>query len=147
MAEERFQVFRRVEFGETDMAGIVHFANFFYYMESAETEFLRSLGYSVAWKQDSEKLGFPRVSVSCDYLHPAYFENLLEVQVGIEKIGKKSIRYRFRFYHEAVLIAEGRITSVCCRAKLNQPIESIEIPAEMRAKLEPYLIQENESQK
>ena len=39
---------RRVEFCDTDMAGIVHFANFFRWMESAEVEFLRSLGLSVA---------------------------------------------------------------------------------------------------
>ena len=38
---------RQVEFAETDMAGIVHFANFFRWMESAEHAFLRSLGHSV----------------------------------------------------------------------------------------------------
>ena len=37
-----FTTTRRVEFGDTDMAGIMHFANFFRFMESAETEFLRS---------------------------------------------------------------------------------------------------------
>src|SRR5213078_989612 len=42
-----FRTTRRVEFADTDMAGIVHFANFFRYMESAEHEFLRSHGLSV----------------------------------------------------------------------------------------------------
>ena len=36
-----FRTTRLVEFGDTDMAGIVHFANFFRYMESAEHAFLR----------------------------------------------------------------------------------------------------------
>ena len=36
-----FQTTRRIEFGDTDMAGIVHFANFFRFMEAAECEFLR----------------------------------------------------------------------------------------------------------
>ena len=38
---------RRVEFSETDMAGIVHYSNFFRYMEAAEHEFFRALGFSV----------------------------------------------------------------------------------------------------
>ena len=44
-----FRTTRRVEFGDTDMAGIAHFANFFRYMEAAETDFLLARGLSVAW--------------------------------------------------------------------------------------------------
>ena len=39
-----FRTTRRVEFVDTDMAGIVHFSNFFRWMESAEVEFLRARG-------------------------------------------------------------------------------------------------------
>ena len=42
-----FQTHRRVEFCETDMAGIVHFSNFYKWMEQAEHEFFRSLGLSI----------------------------------------------------------------------------------------------------
>ena len=63
-----FRVARRVEFHDTDMAGIVHFSNFFRYMEFAEVEFLRSKGLSVAWVElNGERIGFPRVSAACDY--------------------------------------------------------------------------------
>ena len=57
---EPFRVTRRVEFGDTDMAGIVHFSNFFRYMESAETAFLRARGLSVAWRDGGVRYGFPR---------------------------------------------------------------------------------------
>ena len=46
-----FKAIRRVEFSETDMAGIVHYSNFFRYMETAEHGFFRSLGYSVVMDQ------------------------------------------------------------------------------------------------
>ena len=69
-----FRTTRRVEFADTDMAGIVHFANFFRFMESAEVEFLRTRGLSVALTWEGEKIGFPRVSASCDYFHPARFD-------------------------------------------------------------------------
>ena len=46
-----FKAIRRVEFAETDMAGIVHYSNFFRYMETAEHGFFRSLGLSVVMDQ------------------------------------------------------------------------------------------------
>ena len=55
---------RRVEFAETDMAGIVHFANFYRMMENAEHAFFRSLGFSVHDEFDGQTIGWPRVSAS-----------------------------------------------------------------------------------
>jgi YbgC/YbaW family acyl-CoA thioester hydrolase len=131
-----FRITRRVEFGDTDMAGIMHFANFFRFMEVAETEFLRSRGLSVTWREGAQRLGFPRVSASCDYLKPARFEDLLDVAVTIEKIGTKSVTYRFDFSCSGEAIAVGRISTVYCRATKDNQLESAEIPAEIRAKLE-----------
>jgi acyl-CoA thioester hydrolase len=130
-----FRITRRVEFGDTDMAGIMHFANFFRFMEVAETEFLRSRGLSVTWREGGQRVGFPRVSASCDYLKPARFEDVLEVAVTVEKIGTKSVTYRFDFSRGGEPIAVGRISTVCCRASGEQ-LESIEIPPAIRAKLE-----------
>src|SRR4051812_41157808 len=95
-----FVTTRRVEFGDTDMAGIVHFANFFRYMEAAETAFLRSLGFSVNWKADGMKWGFPRVSAACDYRKPARFEDLLTITVTVERVGQRSVTYRHDFANE-----------------------------------------------
>lgn len=131
-----FVVKRRVEFGDTDMAGIVHFANFFRYMESAETEFLHSVGMSVSWKVGESRLGFPRVSVGCDFKRPARFEDVLDIAVTVEEIGTRSVRYRFDFSRNADEIAVGRITTVYCRTTPDQRIESIEIPDDVRRNLE-----------
>ena len=49
-----FKTERRVEFRDTDAAGIVHFSVFFAYMEQAEHEFLRSLGLSVHGGVDAD---------------------------------------------------------------------------------------------
>jgi acyl-CoA thioester hydrolase len=131
-----FQTTRRVEFGDTDMAGIVHFANFFRYMEAAETDFLRTLGFSVAWTQDGRRVGFPRVSAACDYTKPAVFGDLLTVAVSVEKVGSKSVTYRFDFSRGADAIATGRITSVFCHKGDDGSMKSVELPPEIRAKLE-----------
>jgi hypothetical protein len=55
-----FKVQRRVEFSETDMAGIMHYSNFFRFMETAEHAFYRSLGHSVVMKEVDPPLGWPR---------------------------------------------------------------------------------------
>ena len=131
-----FVVQRRVEFCETDMAGMVHFSNFFRYMEFAEQEFLRNRGLSVTWQIDGRRFGLPRVAASCDYLKPARFEQVLSIAVAIERIGRKSLTYGFEFRHLDEVIARGRITAVCCREVAAGEIESIEIPADVRAKLD-----------
>src|SRR5437660_555617 len=110
-----FRTSKRVEFGDTDMAGIVHFANFFRYMEAAECDFLRSRGLSVKLDWEGQTIGFPRVSASCDYLSPARFEEVLDVTVTIDRIGTKSVTYAFEFSRAGIVIARGKVTSVCCR--------------------------------
>jgi acyl-CoA thioester hydrolase len=134
-----FHASRIVEFGETDMAGIVHFANFFRYMESAECAFLRSLGLGVKIDWEGQALGFPRVAATCDYLSPARFEDVLDVTVVPVNIGTKSVTYAFEFTRAGAAIAKGRVTSVCCRVLGECKWESIAIPASYRARLEPFL--------
>jgi YbgC/YbaW family acyl-CoA thioester hydrolase len=132
-----FSITRRVEFGDTDMAGIMHFSNFFRFMEVAETDFLRSLGLSVSWFAEGVKWGFPRVSAACDFHKPARFQDVLTVGVTVEKVGTKSVSYRFEFTNQSgEPLASGRITAVFCRSTGPGHIEALDIPDEIRAKLE-----------
>jgi YbgC/YbaW family acyl-CoA thioester hydrolase len=132
-----FHTTRRIEFADTDMAGIVHFANFFRYMEAAEVELLRSRGLSVAMVWEGEQIGFPRVSASCDYLRPARFEDVLDVAVRLHKLGRKSVTYAFEFSKGGEVVARGQVSSVCCRVGEAHRLEAIEIPASIRELLEP----------
>jgi YbgC/YbaW family acyl-CoA thioester hydrolase len=131
-----FHTTRRIEFADTDMAGIVHFANFFRFMEAAEVEFLRARGLSVKMKWEGQSIGFPRVSASCDFSKPARFEDVLDIAVRIRAVGRKSVTYEFDFFNGGEAVARGQITSVCCRVNGDSPLESIDIPAGIRARLE-----------
>src|SRR5437762_11390922 len=110
-----FATSRRVEFHDTDMAGIVHFTAFFRYMEAAEHDLLRSLGLRVLHETSTGQISWPRVAASCDFRQPARFEDELTIEVGIARIGEKSITYHFSFLCEGNLVAEGSMTSVCCQ--------------------------------
>lgn len=131
-----FRLQRRVDFCDTDLAGIVHFANFFRYMEAAEVAFLKSRGLNVSLQWNGEHLGFPRVAVSCDYVSPAKFDDVLDIDVRLEKLGTKSVTYAFDFSRDGSAIACGKMTSVCCRVGPNKTMEAIEMPNEIRTLIE-----------
>lgn len=113
----RHRTTRRIEFGDTDMAGIVHFANYFRYMETTEHAFLRSLGYSVHTEEDGRVVGWPRVSVRCDFRQPLRFEDEVEVQLLVREKKEKSLTYEFIFRKlgtdPPAEVARGSITAVC----------------------------------
>ena len=74
-----FKLTRRIEFADTDMAGIVHFANFFRMMEATEHAFFRSLGLTIHGHEAGTTTGWPRVSATCDYRAPLRFEEEVEI--------------------------------------------------------------------
>ena len=133
-----FRVSRRVEFHETDMAGIVHFANFFRYMEFAEVEFLRARGLSVKLTWEGRELGFPRVSATCDYVKPARFDDVIDIAVTLDRVGTKSVTYAFEFTRAGELLARGKTTSVCCEVRGDHGLHAVEIPASYRTRIESH---------
>ena len=139
----KFRTRRLVEFRDTDAAGIVHFSAFFPWMEAAEHEMLRSAGIQVLPpKGDPSAVTWPRVSVSCDYANAARFEDWLEIEVEVIKVGRSSVQYQVLFSRDdgqdrPTPIATGRTVTVCCRLLPGGGLEKAEIPAEIRGKLEP----------
>ena len=130
-----FRTQRLVEFSDTDMAGIMHFSAFFRYMEAAEHELLRSLGFSVYTEIDGVPISFPRVAASCEYHSPARCEEVLEIEVIVQRVGTKSVTYGFQFSHDGRDVATGEMASVCCRVEHGKPPVSMAIPEEIAVKL------------
>jgi len=129
---------RRIEFADTDTAGVVHFSNFFKYMESAEHEFLRSLGLSVHTTIDGQTVSWPRVRAECNYRSPARFEEELEIHLIVREKRSKSIAYDFRFYNRhQTLVARGSMTAVCTAIDPSSGrFASIRIPPSIDEKIE-----------
>lgn len=94
-AQFHFRHRRMVEFADTDLAGIMHFANFLRFVESTEHAFFRSLGFRVHTSNGAEHQGWPRLEVACKYFRPARFEQTLEVALRIDEIRTSSLRYSF----------------------------------------------------
>ena len=130
-----FQTTRRVEFRDTDAAGLAHFSVFFNYMEEVEHELLRSLGLSVLMRDEQGTISWPRVSVHCEFHHAVRFEDTLRIEAWVERLGKKSVTYSFQFTHEGRPAAAGCMTSVCCRLQDGAAPQPIAIPQSVADKL------------
>ncbi len=136
-----FKIERRVEFSETDMVGIVHYSNFFKYMETAEHAFFRSLGMSIVEHQP-DAVGWPRVHAECDYRRPLKFEDVVEVELLVKERREKSIVYTFIFRKVAgdsrEEIARGGLAVACVRRDPQTgAMKAVPIPAHIAALIEP----------
>jgi YbgC/YbaW family acyl-CoA thioester hydrolase len=126
----------RVQFSETDMAGIVHFANFFRWMEEAEHEYFRTLGLRIVEPlTDGTTLGWPRVSASCNYQSPVRYDALVEVRLDVERLGGRSITYIIEFWDGEVRLASGRMKSACCVCHPDGSLTSVDIPERFLAQI------------
>jgi YbgC/YbaW family acyl-CoA thioester hydrolase len=128
-----FKLIRQVEFAETDLAGIMHYSNFFRFMEAAEHAFFRSLGFSIHEVDQYENIGWPRVHATCNFSHPLRFEDLVEIHLKVKEKKEKTLAYSFKFYlvNEDLKneVAEGELVVACVsRNKSNGSMTSIPIP-------------------
>lgn len=124
---------RRVDFGDTDMAGIVHFSKYFCYIEFAEHEFFRKLGFSVAQKYGDLQYGWPRVKVAAEFLSPLRFEDELEIRLRLNKISTRSIGYEFSIVKklDQTIAAIGSYTTVCVIHNSDGGFRSAHLPEEL----------------
>jgi len=96
----------RVIFGDTDQMGVVYYANYLRYFESARAAYWRDLGKSykdlVEWD-----VALPVVEAHCNYKRPAFYEDLLLVDTAVTEVRGASLRFGYRVMRGAELLAEG----------------------------------------
>lgn len=110
----------RVYYEDTDAGGVVYYANYLKFLERARTEWLRELGYEQdTLMQDGIIFAVRRVTI--DYLRPARFNQLLEVQTTVISLGAASIEVHQRVIHETSCLADALVKLVCLDAASFRP--------------------------
>lgn len=122
----------RIRFIDTDASGRIHYTCLFRYFESAEIEFMRTLDISYI----GGNIALPRVHVECDYRLAILYDDLLEIEVCLTKLGRSSIGLEFRAMKQGELAAKGLIVLACMDRKTQR---SVPLPDEVRAKLSSVL--------
>ena len=132
-----FRYSRRVQFAETDLAGIVHFSTLFRYIEEAEHALWRSCGLSIA--ERGSALGWPRLNAALEFRNPLRFEEEFEVLVRIAALKRRTIDYEFVLRRGDTLIALGTMSAVCVRKSPDGTMKAAEIPSEIGDKLRAFV--------
>jgi YbgC/YbaW family acyl-CoA thioester hydrolase len=129
----------RIRFIDTDASGRIHYTCMFRYFESAETEFMRSLGMAYF----GGDVAFPRVHVECDYKLALWCDDVIQIEVCLSKLGRSSARLEFRTLKEGELAAHGAIVIACIDRKTQR---AVAIPDDLRTKLASALKDEGDGE-
>jgi acyl-CoA thioester hydrolase len=140
MSSPSFATTRRVEFHETDAAGIMHFSNFYRWMEVCEHEWFRSLGIPMMNTTPAGvRLGWPRREATCSFLRPLRCGDQVRITASLATVGETSFTYEFAFHKDRAgkwtEVAKGRMSTVHVRQDSAGRMEAEPIPAETRTAL------------
>jgi YbgC/YbaW family acyl-CoA thioester hydrolase len=126
---------RRVQFHETDAAGLVHFSCFFRYLEEAEHALWREAGLSI--HPAGTTIGWPRLATSFEFHQPLRFEDEFDVHIQVVELGRSTLRYACRLSRAGELIATGSLTIICVDKQPHRPMRAVPIPAAIAARFRP----------
>jgi len=102
----------RVRWVDTDIAGVMHFTNYFRYFEACEEEFYRSLGLDLNFLREEHGVLLPRVEASCQYKVACRFNDEIEVALSVKEVESKTVTYEFWILNEEEKAAEGTVKCI-----------------------------------
>ncbi|WP_022707739.1 tol-pal system-associated acyl-CoA thioesterase [Paracoccus zeaxanthinifaciens] len=120
----------RVYYEDTDLAGIVYYANYLKFIERGRSEWLRDLGIDqLALKRDG--LVFAVRRVEADYLRPAIFDDLLTVRTELAEHSPARIAVDQQVIRDGQVLFRARVVIAC----LNADGRPARLPATLLARL------------
>jgi acyl-CoA thioester hydrolase len=114
MVAHRFEL--RVYYEDTDLAGIVYYANYLKFIERGRSEWVRGLGIDQTRLRDEAGLVFAVRRIEADYLAPARFDDRLSVETGLVALTGARIMLQQRVLREAEVLFEAAVTLVALTA-------------------------------
>ncbi len=121
----------RVYYEDTDLAGIVYYANYLKFIERGRTEMLRGAGVDQAALKAEKSLVFAVRKLAADYLLPARFDDNLRITSRLVHLGGARIELLQQVDRDGELLFRADITLAC----LNGSGRAVRIPADIRRKL------------
>ena len=114
----------RVYYEDTDLAGVVYYANYLRFMERARTEWLRALGIDQDILLEEENIVFAVVSADLKFRKPARFNDELEVTAEVTSLKRASMEFEQCIWRPEAgdeLLCEGRIRAAALDASSMKP--------------------------
>lgn len=130
----------RVRYSEIDAQSIVFNAHYLTYFDTTLTEFFRTLGITFGTTNVSTmEYDYHLVKSTVEYHMPIYFDEVLDIYVGVERIGNSSLTFKLFIYvgDETQPRTTGEIIWVHANRKTEK---SAPLPPDTIDKLKPYLL-------
>ncbi|THD85027.1 tol-pal system-associated acyl-CoA thioesterase [Aliigemmobacter aestuarii] len=125
----------RVYYEDTDLAGIVYYANYLKFIERGRSEWVRSLGIDQTRLRADQGIVFAVRRVEADYLRPAKFDDELQVVTRIQTVGGARIVLEQEVIRTGERLFAATVTLVC----MAEDGHAARLPPEIRARLAPGL--------
>jgi len=125
----------RVYYEDTDVAGIVYYANYLKFAERARTEMLRLVGVNQSEMTDRYGMVFAVRSCAAEFLRPARLDDLIEVRSRLVKLAAATIQAVQAIWRGGDELARLDLRVACLR----QDGRPGRIPGPVRRVLEPYV--------
>ena len=119
----------RVYYEDTDLGGVVYYANYLRFIERARSEWIRDLGIDQIKMRNEEKAIFVVTKIKADYLSPAYFDDVLKVDTRIKVVSPVRAYFYQNIFRkeEAIFKAEVCVTCTSNSGKIQRLPEKIKI--------------------
>lgn len=111
----------RIYYEDTDVGGVVYYANYLKFMERARTEWLRQLGIDQTQLKQQENLIFVVRQLTINYLKPALFDDLLHVTISLTQLGKVSLTITQKILRQSVPLCTATCKIACVDALTLRP--------------------------
>ena len=133
---------RKIEFSETDMAGLVHFSNYFRYMESAERDFFEAADLNLIQTEAGPLRGWPRTRAECKFSAPLHFGDTIEIHLAVLAVNDRSLDFRFRIFRlnkdgSRTQAGKGHLTTIYAERLQDGSLRSMDLPPEIRERVCP----------
>ena len=123
----------RVYYEDTDLAGIVYYANYLRFIERGRSEWVRGCGVDQTSLKADKGIVFAVRKVDADYLKPAKYDDMLQVTTDLVALDGASIKLRQEVWRGEDRLFTAAVTLVC----LADTGHATRIPADIRARLQP----------
>ncbi len=133
---------RRIEFSETDMAGLVHFSNFFRYMETAERDFFEAIGLDLINSEPGSVVGWPRARAECKFSAPLRFGDTIQIHLAVKAVKDRALEYQFRIFRKnpdgsRTQAGKGSMTTIFTTMEPDGSLKSSPLTESIRERITP----------
>ena len=103
----------RVYYEDTDLGGVVYYANYLRFIERARSEWIREIGIDQIKMRDDEKIIFVVTKLKADYLVPASFDDVLTIASKIKVVSPVRAYFYQNIYRGEELLFKAEVCVAC----------------------------------